>query len=665
MDTTDDKNEYSGKWWLAEIAAAEKELDQNWRTSADKVVDRYLDRRINDAYPRGTSKYNIFWANVQILKSALYATAPKPAVTRQYGDAKDDVARTSALILERILSFGVNQDDSDMHNSFKAAVEDRLIPGMGQVWLRYEADTEKYTVPPVVDPMSGQEMSPATEGERITAERVVVDHVNWRDFLWSPARTWDEVWWVGRRIWLKKSAFVRRWGDEKYKQLREAAMVSERVEGTMPKGFRKGKVEIYEVWCSESNKACWLSSALEEKLEEIDDPLQLDNFFPCPQPLLATHTTNDITPRPDYVMSQDQYTELDTLNDRISTLTKALRLVGAYDSEMSELKQMLTGSEFNMIPVSNWGMFAEKGGMKGVIDWFPIEQVANVLEKLMVQRAAVIGQIYELTSISDIMRGNSNPRETAKAQTLKAQYSSVRLQLTQQDVGIFVRHVMRIKAEIIAKHFQPQSIAEQSQIQYTESAQFAQPAIELIKNYKASQYRIEVSEESLSLADYNAERELRMEYVTAVGQFISQTAQMAQGMPTALPYILRILQWATAAFRGSSDIEAVFDEAVAAAQQPQQAPPAEQAPPDHSLEVAQIKAQTDMQIAEKNNQAALEKAQLDAQVKLQIAQQSTQQADVHKMLDSEEDGKFKALEAKLEALEDKLSKLAERPAEGD
>jgi len=578
--------EYSGKWWCAEIARTEKELDNQWRRSALKVVDRYLDIRSDNSTGDATCKYNIFWANVQILKSALYATTPSPAVTRQYGDAKDDVARTAALMLERILMFGINRDESDMHQAFKAAVEDRLIPGMGQVWLRYEAETEVYEVPAITDPMTGVELAPASEGERIVSEAAPADYVHWGDFIWSPARTWDEVWWVARRVWMRKKQFCARFGDEKYKELSSEASLAQKTEGKMPKGFKKGRVEVFEVWCKETEKVYWCSSSLEQCLEDMDDPLGLDEFFPCPRPLFATHSTSDVTPRPDYVMCQDQYDELDVLNDRISILTKALRLVGVFDESMPQLKTLLTGPEFTMVPVSNWAMFSEKGGMQGAVDWFPVADIATVLEKLMVQRQAVIGQIYELTSISDIMRGSSNPRETAKAQSLKAQYSSVRLQLTQQDVGTFVQHAMRLKAEIVCKHFQPESIIQQSQIQYTESGQYAQAAVELLKNFQSSEYRIEVSEESLSMADYTAERELRMEYVTAVGQFISQTAQMSVQMPQALPYILRILQWATAAFRGSNDIESVFDEAVAAASQPQPPQQGEAPPPDNSLEVA-------------------------------------------------------------------------------
>lgn len=589
--------EYSQEWWANKLTTREAELDEKWRRAADKIVKRYLDIRddstliTTEEYP--SRKYNIFWANTQITKAALYATPPKPQVTRQFGDAKDDVARTAALILQRMLNFDLQADDSRTHDSLNMANEDHLIPGLGQVWLRLETDTEP--IPPVIDPTTQQEMAPA--GERIVDQRVECDYVQWRDFIWEASRIWREVGWVARRCWMRKKEFAKRFGKEKLAQL-EASIKEKKDNGELPKGFTEGKIEVFEIWCKDMNKAYWISKFADQILDTQDDPLLLDEFFPCPmEPISATHTTNSTIPRSDYTMVSDQYEELDILNTRIAMLTKALRVVGVYDKNNGELTRMLSGSEFAMIPVDNWAAFAENGGLKGQVDWFPIEIIAQVLERLMNQRVAVINQIYELTSISDIMRGASNPRDTLGAQKLKAQYSSVRLQLKQQAVGKFVRQALRIKAEIIARHFDPRIIAEQSQIMMTESAQFAQPAIELIKNYKASEYRINIGEETLSLADYNAERELRTEYLTAVGQFLSQAGMMAQAQPAAMPYLLRIIAWVTASFRGASDIESVLDEAIELAKN---APPqGEEGPPPKPTPEEEAKAQ----IAVDNNKS--------------------------------------------------------------
>lgn len=620
----DDKNssltEYSAEWWANEVSTAEKAMDEYFRDSGDKVVKRYLDIRddgdaLTTEFANGARKYNVFWANTQILKSALYATPPKPVVKRQHDDAKDDVARTTALILQRILTLGLDNPLSDMHAAFLQATEDLLLPGLGQAWLRLETETEKYTEPPLmgpgpaigIDPFSGQpipgpevELEPAYEAERIISQKVVTDYVNWRDFIWSPARTWAEVWWVGRRIWMKKKAFIKTFGKEKYEEVKSSAEMQKAQHG-YPKGFEKGRFEVIEIWCEDTNKVYFIHKGTKIELKEPqDDPLQLEGFWPCPKPLLATHTNNSMMPRSDYVMVQDQYEELDTLNDRINTLTKALRVVGAYDKDNTALAKMITGDEMAMIPVEKWAMLSEAGGMSKAVDWFPVDMVAKVLDSLIAQRPLIIQQIYELTSISDIMRGGSNPRETLGAQKLKAQYSSVRLRLKQQDVSLFACAVMSIKCEIIAKHFTPEQIAKQSLIEMTESAALAGPAIELLKQWDDSQWRVEISEESLSMADYTAEREMRVQYLTAVGQFLSQTAQMAAALPSAVPYIVRMIMWVTASFRGSDDIEQVLDEAAKAAMNLPPAAQDQKKPERDPMMEAKAKAQG--QMAVDNNQ---------------------------------------------------------------
>ena len=55
--------------------------------------------------------------------------------------------------------------------------------------------------------------------------------------------------------------------------------------------------------------------------------------------------------------------------------------------------------------------------------------------------------------ISDIMRGNSNPYETATAQSIKGTMGTNRLEEQKNVCANFARDLLRMKAEIIAKNF--------------------------------------------------------------------------------------------------------------------------------------------------------------------------------------------------------------------
>jgi hypothetical protein len=344
-------------------------------------------------------------------------------------------------------------------------------------------------------------------------------------------------------------------------------------------------------------------------------------------------------------MVKSQYDQLNQINIRLGYLIDACKAVGVYDKTAEGVSRMLNeGVENELIPVDNWAMFAEKGGIKGVVDWLPIEAVVIVIEKLREQRTDVVQQIYELTGISDIMRGVTNARETYGAQQLKAQYSSSRLQLYQMQVGSFVAEAMDIKAMIISKHFQPDTIVKKSLVMMTADAEYAQPAVQLIKDSWELMYRINVSSTQMSIPDYNAEKQMRQEYVTSMGQFISQVAPIIQQAPGAAPFMLKILQWAGASFSTSGGVETLFDNYIREVEKQLQQPPppnpealkvqAEQAGKAQELQskqsLAQIDAQTKQQLAtiEGNLKVQISNleiaskeriARLDAETKLQIA----------------------------------------------
>lgn len=123
--------------WQREIDKALKEMEK-FHIRARKVVRRYVDER--DAVEAQNKWFNIFYANTVILESALYAQLPKPDVSRRFKDYKDEVARVGANIIQRNLL----QDFDDPRDTFdqvmRQCVQDRLVPGVGQAWIRLETD---------------------------------------------------------------------------------------------------------------------------------------------------------------------------------------------------------------------------------------------------------------------------------------------------------------------------------------------------------------------------------------------------------------------------------------------------------------------------------------------------------------------------------------------
>lgn len=575
--------------WKNELALAEKELSKFWERGR-QVTKKYLQEGDGGtARSEANSKFAVFWSNIGVLKASLYANAPKPLVKREFDDFQDDEARVAGLMMERLLRQGLQTPESDMQTAFTQTVEDRLIPGLGQVWLSYECETEEVEVGPGIPGKTQPIMM-----EQITNEWALTDYVYWEDFIWSPARIWKEVRWVGRRVWMTKPEFKKKFGSQLLELMawvkKEPTRYGERV---TPETMGVPKTEVFEIWSKTDRRVYWISKGCDYVLGTADDPLELEGFFPCPPPLLATHTTSSLVPKADYLMVQSQYQRLDSLSLRISMLENAIQASGAYDKANKELGQLLPNRGVNrMIAVDNWAMFSEKGGFKGVIDWFPLEMIVNALDKLRELKQEAKMELYELTGISDIMRGVTNPRETLGAQELKSQYSSVRLQYLQGETANFIQNSLRIKAEIIAKHFQAETIIKNSLIDLTPDAEYAQMAVEVLKDDWSRCYRIEVFADTLAIPDYNAERAGRTEFIGAVGQFISQTFPLIEKEPGAAPFLLQIMQWGIASFRSAQSIEGVFDKAVHSVLERLKNP--QPAPPDPKM----IEAQTNQKVAE-------------------------------------------------------------------
>lgn len=600
------------QWWGTEIEASRQELTR-FHEDSERIVTRYLDKR--DAWAEGESRVNLFWSTMKVLFSMLYARPPKADVSRAFQDSDDDQARVAGTIMQRLLNRGFEEDVSSWDTAVRKAIEDWLIVGLGQIWLRYEVETEMQEQPAVIDPMSGIEMQPAMEVEVIVEEDAPVDYVHWQDFFWSPARTWHEVRWVARRVYMTKDQLEARFGEEIARIVPLTRPKQTGENEVMPKYDPWARGEIFEIWCKEHKKVYWYAKGAEVILDVKDDPLDLEGFFPCPMPLAANVTTSNFIPRADYVFAQDQFEQLDEINTRIKWLTRAAKVVGIYDKAADGVQRMFQqASENQLIPVDNWAMFAESGGIKGKVDWVPIDAVVNAIERLRSYRQDQTMQIYEVLGISDIMRGSSNAAETATAQQIKAQFGSTRVQLLQFYIAQWISEALRIKAEIISKHFQPQTIVERSNIMRTPDAPFVQSAIQLLKDEHVAQYRINVEADSMAAMDWSAERDSAVQFLQGLGAFISQVSPLVSQDPSAGPYLLRVLQWGMSKFRVSSEIESVLDQAISKMQQNLAQPKQPQPDPKMMIEAEKIKSNE--RIAMMESQSDKEIANLKATIEI-------------------------------------------------
>jgi hypothetical protein len=610
--------------WTVELKAAEENLKE-WVEQGNKAVKKYLGEG-------GT--LNIFHANVDTKLGIVYGQVPSVDVSRRWGDSQDDVARVASEMMERVLQIDLEREDDGYQAALRYGLKDWQIVGLGQAWLRYEVETETKPEQPAImgdcptcrgtGQMMGmggmdteadttesacpdcegggqQELAPAVPAQEVKSwEDAEIDYVYWEDFRYQPSRSWHDCDWVAKRVWMTRDELNERFGEDKAKLVpmeKRSPPGSESVREDVKDIW--SRAEVWEIWCKSSKGTYWVSKGMTEILEYKPDPLGLKDFFPCPRPIVSNVTTSKFIPKPDYCISEKLYQEIDDLFSRIMALEDCARVRWVYDKTFPELSRLFSETDDGEgIGVGNWSIYKDKGGMAGLIEFAPIDPIVQAIAVLTQNLNEKMGLLYQATGLSDIVRGYSNPNETLGAQKIKAGFAGTRLQSDQDEVARYASEILQIRAEIIQKHFDPQTIVDRSNVMRTSDAQLAEQAVMLLKD-KGPDFRVSVKADSIALKDYAALKAERVETVQAIGGLMQQSVPVIQAFPPYGAFALKLAAWLIASTKGSQTMESDFDTLQAQADQAAQAAmaPKPPPPPDPKVIAEQQKAQASVQVA--------------------------------------------------------------------
>jgi hypothetical protein len=502
-------------------------------------------------------------------------------------------------------------------------VQDFLLPGRGVAMVEY---------------------TPTLYGETLARQEVTCRYIHWKDFLTNFARIWDEVWWIAYRVFLTRDEVRQRWGAEVANDI----VLDHRMRednGRYSPGNTEAKATVWTIWDSRAPQVIHVAPGYTNGLlARLPPPVNFDNFFPCPRPIQATTTPDSIYPVPDFAMYQDQADEVDVLTNRIYKLSSSLRLRGLYPADMESVKRLLQeATDTELIPVDNWAMLGERGGADGLVAWFPLGEVAKTLSTCIEAREKAKAALYEVTGIADILRGSSEQYETAAAQQIKSKWGALRIRDRQRDVERFARDLIRLMAEVIAEHFNPQTLAAMSGIklltaqqkQMIGQAQQAQQAraqmgmpplpmppippdmmqamqlptwdevLALLRNDKLRSFRIDVETDSTVEMDQQAEQQSRTQFITAITQFLQAAGPIVMQAPQAAPLMGQLLLFGVRGWKVGEPMEGAIEQFVAATVQQASQPK----PPTPEMITAQTKAQSAQAKAQKDQMALQIEAQ--------------------------------------------------------
>jgi len=694
------------RMWWKELQLCERR-EKTWRDKADKVVKRYRGEE------KRKNRFNVLWANTETLRPAVYNSRPNPDVRRRFRDT-DPVGKAVSELLERSLMVMVDYECTDQ--ALKNDVLDGLLVGRGVSRIRYIPSLKrvgKTIGDPATEPDEGSGREPderktpddpdvldsGEEQEEVEYEQVLPEHVSWKDIRFGYARTWDEMPHLFFRHKLTRPDAEKKFDKGDLKGVKFAVPQRDENSDREDANETEKVAEFWECWDRIGRKVFFLQENVEQLLFPTDNPkgeppLDLSGFFPIPEPLRMVENTDSFEPIIPFTLYEQQADELDDITGRINKIVKAMRLRGIYDSKLTELSDLMSNDDNELTPVQSAQAYIDGGGLEKAIAWFPIEQAAAVLTGLYEARDRQKAIIDELTGISDIVRGATDPDETRGAQELKQNNYSVRLSRMQKEVQRYARDLLRLASEVMAEKFAPQTFTEMTELQFPTQQQKLQaqhqtqtqaalaqqsgqpppppnPALQLpsweeitevMHSDGLRRFKVDVETDSTIAATLNSDMSGMAEVLKGIGELLQLVGPLVSNGSLPIDAAKELIMATVRRARMGTVVEDAFDK---------MKPPAPPGPPKEvqvaqvkgqsDKELAQIKAQTDVQVAQaeqaaqaQSRQAELQMETQKAQMEAQIELQKDAQAKSHELALKQAEGEIKLRELAMQLENERL-----------
>lgn len=644
-----------GARWIERINSA-WERENVWEKNASIAVKAYT----NEANYHGDGAlydYNILHSNVETIVPAIINSPPVPDIRRRFGD-DDLTARTVSDLLERAVSIQI--DDAKLANELEGQAQDGFLAGRGVLRVRFYADVEDNEVEALEEAedelkerthvggeysdddaadgpsdaqgeVSGRDGEDEGSGQTVSNERVGYEAVSWRDFQHGPAKRWQDIPWVSFRHVCEELGEI---ADPEYMAAQD---------GVKPDEARDGDRTIYEIWEKKTRKVHFVS-AEGLFLKTIDDPLNLHGFFPMGAPVQPLTIVGRLMPVNPFSVYKRLADELDVITKRIRILTAAMQIKGGFVGAVgADLARLAAADDNDLIAIAGVEAAAQAGGLDKLISWWPAERFVPILAELFKNRDLTKQAIYEITGISDIVRGASKASETLGAQQIKSQWGSLRIKKMQTLMANSARDVMSLTAEIIASKFSAARLQEMTGIEVTDE-------VKALLNDKAlSAYRVDIETDSTVRADLTQKKADMAEFLTGTsGYFAAMQPVVAAGGAAVAEPVIELYAAATRNYDLGKSASDSLDKLIGAAKQ--QAEQAANQPPPPNPDV--IKAQGD---AEAQNT----KAQADGQTQVLKQQEASQSALLKQQADAQQSlvDARRALVEKTTAYEETMAKI--------
>lgn len=695
-DVAEDDDRPTIEHWIAQLDAYDRAFDSTKR-DIERSWDEYARKKNSEDSTTGKKEsfLPVWWSTIRTVQPALYSRTPIMVAEKAFKELNDPVARLAAVMSERLGDYLLRSCPFDRvmylvrdhyllggRTSARIVFETKMKPPQ-----QVRRDYRQIAVPGpdgVPTPQYfGQDGKPF-EGEiqqdeaGFYAMETVedVDYVScfpepmhFRDYRHTPhARTSEEIDWWSFDSSLTQREVAEKFGEEDAKLLTYAPLSDKRgKENNSGEGLQVLYATITEIWDKKRKRVWFVCKDSKKWLKRVNnpdgqDPYGLKNFFPCAPLMLGTCDSDSLFARPDFIQMEELIKQIHGLADRLRRLILAMRKRGVYDASYAKLADLndATG-EAQFIGIDNLENLLNGKTLEQIVLFFPTQEISQAVQELSQALAMYDAKFNELYGVPDILRGVSDPRETAAAQQLKGKYLSLRFSATQREFQRLVRDVIELMVDVMLGKCPEPLLLEYMGVQFmSQQDQALVPqALALLKNDRVRCIRLEIETDSTITMNLNAEAEQAQFVGKMLTDGFMAIANATKANPNYGPVMIEALLHTLSKTQQGKHIEDELRAGIEQAKQPPPPPPPPPQPPPDPVKMAQVEVdRMQVQIDAQRSQAEMglkqqelvlktQELQLEAQ-RLAVDAQNAQQKGALEVEEARFNAAIKEIELELE-----------------
>jgi hypothetical protein len=382
------------------------------------------------------------------------------------------------------------------------------------------------------------------------------------------------------------------------------------------------------------------SEAVEYETVDNSDIYGLSGFFPCTAPLVMNQSTREFWPTPEYFQVQDILDDIHSIVGRMFLLTKAIRVRFLFDSSVTELKSLIgeTGEGGGLgVPNLEQSLMNNNGKLSNLVAYFPVAEMIEGLQNMYQAFEQRLNMFYQLTGISDLIRGQTNPDsdKTFGERQMEGKFSLNRVEPLQRKVQEWVKDNYQLMMEMALKMFSQESLDQYitPQTLDPEDKQRYVAALEILKNNKRRRFRVDFETDSTIAINEQWRKKQATELANTLTKAMESVANVAETQPELAGTELAVLKHLIGEFSdGKLFIDEIQDSIEQVIQKVSQPKPEGPNPDEMKMQLESAKLQLEREKMTSDMQLEQLKLQSEQQIEIARIQRDDRLANIESQL---------------------------------